>query len=825
MNPVERDYSVFGIWPAGAHINAQVLDSGGKLVTSTSAGNIRVTWEALADSTGSVNTTSAGKTNFWPFAKALFGGSDKTGVGITGNLMPESGPQALSFDATLNRFRADWIPITAYDDQWNVNYSPQVRMIVRDANGVILATARTTVPVSNEVECRSCHASGVNTDARPLTGYVNDPDPNRDFKLNILALHDGKNRRNPTYTAAAAKVGYGVSLLDTSTTGTPILCTNCHGSNLRSTPGISGISQFTTAMHGHHASVVDPATKDSLDNSTNRAACYNCHPGKTTQSLRGAMGHSIDASGNQQIQCQNCHGNLTKLADATRVSYTTQPQCQSCHTTASPYQATSVFDASGNVKTTSDTTFATSTALFRNSTGHGGLQCSACHGPAHAEYPSNKAADNLQSQDAQNAAGVIGDCAACHKSGVSTTTGGPHGLHQAGSTWISAHQNVASRNRTQCTTCHGGGYQGTVLSRVLAPRTLSSSLTNITAFKGYQVSCYTCHNGPGGSGTAPAGATMPNTTGSVTVGQSVTIPVTVPTGATLKIVSQPARGIANVSGNSIVYRPTVSFEGTDPVTYSAISSAGKDSSLGTAQVTVRPASRPAITSVGNAASYVTGTIAPGMIAFFAGTNMGPTNLATFGLSSGGFMEKSVQATRVLFDGVASPVIYTSATAVAAIVPYSVQGKGTTTINLEYDGILSPPISATVADAGPGIFTSDATGTGPAASISGGGLNSASNPVARGDAIALYLTGDGLETPLPKDGVLVNGPYPATVALVSVIIGGKPARVVYSGAAPSSVAGLMQLNAVVAADADTGKVPVTVTIGGVTSQPNVFVFVR
>ncbi len=824
MNPIERDYSVFGIWPAGAQINAQVLDGSGKLVTS--AGALKITWEALADSTGSVNTTSVGKTNFWPFAKALFGGSDQPGVGIAGNLMSASGPQQLSFDPALNRFTAPWIPLTAYDDNWNVNYSPMVRVIVRDASGTILATARTTLPVSNEVECRSCHASGVNADARPLTGYVNDPNPNRDFKLNILALHDGKNRRNPAYTAALATAGYGTGLLDAATAGTPVLCTACHASNLRATPGISGLSQFTTAMHGHHASIIDPATSDTLDNSTNRSACYNCHPGNTTQSLRGAMGHSADGSGNLQIQCQNCHGNMSKLADPARTSYAGLPRCQSCHSTSAPYQATSAFDATGTVRTSSDTTFATTgTSVFSASTGHGGLQCAACHGPAHAEYPSNRAADNLQSQDLQGAAGVIGDCAACHKSGVSSTNGGPHGLHTAGAAWINAHPDTASRNRTQCTTCHGGSYQGTVISRVLTNRTLSSQYGNIPAFRGYQVGCYTCHNGPGGNGSSQAVATLANTSSSVIQGQAVTIPVNVPAGATLKIVTQPARGVANVSGNTVVYRPTVSFEGTDPFTYSAISASNKDSGLGTAQVSVRASSRPVVASVANAASYVAGTVAPGMIAFFTGTGMGPANLATFGLSSGGFMEKSVQTTRVLFDGVASPVIYASPAAVAAIVPYSVQGKGSTAITVEYNGIASTALSATVADAGPGIFTVNSSGTGPAAAISGDSLNTEANPVQRGAAIALYLTGDGAETPQPKDGVLVNGPYPATVAPISVTIGGKPANVVYSGAAPASVAGLMQLNAVVAADADTGKVPVTVTIGGVTSQANVFVYVR
>jgi trimeric autotransporter adhesin len=56
-----------------------------------------------------------------------------------------------------------------------------------------------------------------------------------------------------------------------------------------------------------------------------------------------------------------------------------------------------------------------------------------------------------------------------------------------------------------------------------------------------------------------------------------------------------------------------------------------------------------------------------------------------------------------------------------------------------------------------------------------------------------------------------------VATVTVTIGGKTAQVIYAGAAPGAVAGVMQVEAVVPAGAGTGAVPVVVTAGNVNSQ--------
>jgi hypothetical protein len=64
--------------------------------------------------------------------------------------------------------------------------------------------------------------------------------------------------------------------------------------------------------------------------------------------------------------------------------------------------------------------------LFRESRGHGGLFCSACHGEPHAIVPSRVDRDNLQNVVLQGYVGTLDDCATCH--GITPAGAGPHGL-------------------------------------------------------------------------------------------------------------------------------------------------------------------------------------------------------------------------------------------------------------------------------------------------------------------------------------------------------------------------------------------------------------
>ena len=79
--------------------------------------------------------------------------------------------------------------------------------------------------------------------ARPAAGWVNDPDPQRDMRLNILRLHDDRQAATPTSSSALSRTaGYNpAGLLATVTQdGTPILCARCHASERLPGSGLAG---------------------------------------------------------------------------------------------------------------------------------------------------------------------------------------------------------------------------------------------------------------------------------------------------------------------------------------------------------------------------------------------------------------------------------------------------------------------------------------------------------------------------------------------------------------------------------------------------------
>ncbi|MFN7990322.1 MAG: hypothetical protein U0529_22835 [Thermoanaerobaculia bacterium] len=519
MHCMDADYSVFSILPPYNTIQAQVIDASGNLATSASG--INVTYEAIADPAGSINRTSAGKTNFWDFVGPLFGVALPVDAGLVGKDMPgaANAPKGMTFDPARNWFIAEGIPITPFDDAGGKNTYPLMRVSVRSSSGTLLTSTRIVLPVSDEMDCRGCHGSGSSAAARPAAGWVFDANAERDYRLNILRLHDDLNAGNPVYTTALAAVGYDPSgLYPTATTrATPVLCARCHRSEALAGSGRAGIPPLTAAIHSIHSGVTDPVSGLPLGSSANRSSCYTCHPGSTTKCLRGVMGNATAADGSMLMQCQSCHGGMSVVGAASRTGWLQEPACQQCHTgtatsNSGQIRYTSVFDSNGNPRVAANATFATNPdtpgpgySLYRFSAGHGGMQCAACHGSTHAEYPSSHANDNLQSLDLQGHAGTLGDCTACHAQQPETNSGGPHGMHPVGAFWIDHHHDAANSNRTACQACHGIDYRGTVLSRMFTTRTLQTKAAtgSQTFTAGTTMGCYTCHNGPGGSGAPP----------------------------------------------------------------------------------------------------------------------------------------------------------------------------------------------------------------------------------------------------------------------------------------------------------------------------------
>lgn len=497
-----RDYSVFSILPPYNNLHAQLIDTTNNQVVSQ---GVTLTYESLADpTTGSINTISSTKTNFWQYVAALFGSNVAPDVGLTGSKAPSLVPSPLSYNATTKYFEAVAIPLTPYDDSLSKNYYPLVRVVAKDSAGNQLAQARVVLPVSDEMSCSSCHASNSSSAAKPAAGWINDPNSEVDWKKNILRLHDEKQASDSVFKAALSTMGYPASgLLASANAGKPVLCGSCHSSNALGTAGAAGVKPLTEALHGLHATVKDTVSGLALDSIANRDACYQCHPGSQTKCLRGVMGNAVDASGNMAIQCQSCHGSMSNVGKTGRVGWLQEPNCQSCHHD-STRELTAV-DASGNLKAWLDTTFATTAnapqapySLYRFSTGHGGLQCEACHGATHAEYPTSHPNDNILSTDVQGHAGTVTECVACHKTVPTTNNGGPHGMHTIGQTWVSSHKSYAKSNKAACSYCHGADFRGTPLSAAKVARTLTIENSTKSFAAGHQFNCYDCHNGPNG---------------------------------------------------------------------------------------------------------------------------------------------------------------------------------------------------------------------------------------------------------------------------------------------------------------------------------------
>ncbi|HZO52661.1 MAG TPA: hypothetical protein VFB63_08090 [Bryobacteraceae bacterium] len=238
----------------------------------------------------------------------------------------------------------------------------------------------------------------------------------------------------------------------------------------------------------------------------------------------------------------------------------------------------------------------------------------------------------------------------------------------------------------------------------------------------------------------------------------------------------------------------------------------------TLTVTAPPAG--SLTTFQNGASFLPTSAAAGLIVTLRGTGLGPATGVSFQLTPQGTVPTTVGDTRVLFDGVPAPVLFTSATQINAVVPYEIAGRFSSKVEVEYKGVKTNQLDIRVVDSAPGIFSLTATGTGQGAILNQNGtVNSSSNPAARGEVIVIYATGEGQTTPAG-----VNGSVPRTVGelkkplgTVKVRIGGVEVTPLYAGSAPFFVAGVMQVNAAIPEGISTGpNVPVELIVGAGTS---------
>jgi len=248
---------------------------------------------------------------------------------------------------------------------------------------------------------------------------------------------------------------------------------------------------------------------------------------------------------------------------------------------------------------------------------------------------------------------------------------------------------------------------------------------------------------------------------------------------------------------------------------------------------IRAADRPELSArdIVRSADRMPGGVSPGEIVILFPSHAGPDTLAEPQRDGRGNLATVLAETRVWFDGIAAPVVYSVKGQVGVVVPYEISGRKTTKVEIEYQGKRSLPVDLPVVESTPALFTLDSSGRGQAAMLNETGCcNSVRNPAARGSVAALYATGEGETTPAGVTGLFSaydkTSDYPAPRQKVSVTVGGVPAEILFSGEAPHTVTGLLQVNFRIPANAPTGDaVPLVLTVGDTRSPGGVTMAVR
>ena len=196
------------------------------------------------------------------------------------------------------------------------------------------------------------------------------------WEINCNLCHVADDKSTAELILAAHDTNQGTDLLNSR----PVFCAGCHADPALGAPGQPGVSTFSSAMHTKHAPYENMVDLDNY--------CYSCHPGIRTQCQRDV--HLANGT-----TCNDCHGGMEAVGDPARTPWVDEPRCGDCHSRPG-------FD------------FEQPGTLYRNSRGHGGVQCYACHGSPHAITPTVTEVDNLQALNLQGHPGKIDSCVVCH---------------------------------------------------------------------------------------------------------------------------------------------------------------------------------------------------------------------------------------------------------------------------------------------------------------------------------------------------------------------------------------------------------------------------
>jgi len=208
-------------------------------------------------------------------------------------------------------------------------------------------------------------------------------------------------------------------------------------------------------------------------------------------------------------------------------------------------------------------------------------------------------------------------------------------------------------------------------------------------------------------------------------------------------------------------------------------------------------SGPGIFGIANSASlYVVGGVAPGEFIRLYGENLGPGAPVDADPTSGQ-APLQLGGIQVAVNDILAPLIQVQNDEIDAVVPFGIAGSATARITVSTPGGAANRAILRTVKADPEAFVSAPPFLGPPplalALNADGTVNSLAHPALPGSVVALFGTGFGSLVPQPADGGVLSDPLPALINGVQVVCSSQPLDVVYTGPAPTMIAGVIQVN--------------------------------
>jgi uncharacterized protein (TIGR03437 family) len=235
--------------------------------------------------------------------------------------------------------------------------------------------------------------------------------------------------------------------------------------------------------------------------------------------------------------------------------------------------------------------------------------------------------------------------------------------------------------------------------------------------------------------------------------------------------------------------------------------------------------------ISNAANGIS-PVAPGSLVSVYGSNLaaGLAQADSIPLST-----KLSDVASVTFNGVPAPLLFVSTGQINAQLPWNVLSSGTTgTVNVVVtrNGQASSAQSLSVGPFSPGIFAinniavainPDGSIAAPAGAIQG--ITTRPAKVNDPGGLVILCTGLGAVDSPPANGAASLDKLRTATTTPTVLVGGKPANVVFAGLSPQFV-GVNQINVALPDGTPTGNaVSLQIQLGGITTSNSVTIAVQ